>query len=66
VLGSATYQDCISAVTQIMFRHDGSTPSSGGEVINGTLGIDNVTAIPTPAAACVLGLGGVWVVRRRR
>lgn len=66
VLGSATYFDTISNVNQIMFRHDASTPSAGGEAILGTVGLDNITAVPGPGAGVVMGIGCVWGLRRRR
>jgi len=66
VLGTGNYTDSITQVTQIMFRHDPGTPSSGGTTVNGMLGIDNVTALPAPGAAGVLVLGGLAASRRRR
>lgn len=66
VLGSGTYADTLGSVSQIMFRHDGSTPSSGGEAIIGKVGIDNVVAIPAPGAAGIIGLAGIFAARRRR
>jgi hypothetical protein len=65
VLGSGTYNDSIGSVSQIMFRHDGGTPSSGGEAINGIVGIDNVMAVPSPGAAGLL-LGAAVIGSRRR
>jgi hypothetical protein len=66
VLGAATYTDSLSNVTQIMFRHDGGTPSSGGETINGTLGIDNPMAVPSPGLVGLLAPLGALSLRRRR
>jgi len=67
VLGSGTYAATLTNVFQIMFRHDSGTPSSGGEAIDGTIGIDNVTAIPAPGPVVVLGvLGAAGMARRRR
>jgi hypothetical protein len=66
VLGSATFTDTLSDANQIMFRHDGGTPSSGGEAINGTVGMDNLLAVPAPGAAGILAAGWAWAGRRRR
>lgn len=66
VLGFETYANCIGNVNQIMFRHDASTPSSGGESLVGTLGLDNITAVPGPGTGVLMGIGCVWGLRRRR
>jgi len=66
VLGSVPYPTLMATVTQIMFRHDPGTPSSGGAAGDGLIGIDNVRAIPTPGAGGVLLLGAGWLGRRRR
>jgi hypothetical protein len=42
VLGSATYDDLLSGVVQVMLRHDPGEPSSGGEGVTATLGLDNI------------------------
>ncbi len=42
VLGSATYDDLLSGVVQVMLRHDPGDPSSGGEAVIATLGLDNI------------------------
>jgi hypothetical protein len=65
VLGTGTYADSLSGVSQIMFRHATSL-SSGGTTVAGTLGMDNVMAVPAPGAAVVMGMGGVLMGRRRR
>lgn len=65
-LGTNTYAQMISSVDGIMFRHD-LTPSSQGDPINGTLGIDNLLAIPGPGTAGAVGLlAGLGALRRRR
>jgi MYXO-CTERM domain-containing protein len=66
VLGSGSFAADLAAVDQIMFRHDGSTPSAGGESISGSIGIDNITAVPSPAGIALLGLAGIAAARRRR
>lgn len=42
VLGSGSYNDLISDVDRTMLRYDPDPPSSGGQSVGGTLGIDNV------------------------
>lgn len=66
VLGSVPYNDLIINVTGLMFRHDPGTPSSGGVSVNGTVGIDNIRAIPAPGAMGVLMLGVLAARRRQR
>lgn len=65
VLGGNTYNDSLTTINQIMFRHDGGTPSSGGEAISGTLGMDNITAVPAPGCVPLLGVLGLALARRR-
>lgn len=65
VLGSVAYNDMITNVTGLMFRHDPGTPSSQGASADGTVGIDNVRAIPAPGAMGVLLLGALASRRRR-
>lgn len=66
VLGSVPHSTLMGTVTQIMFRHDPGTPSSGGAAGDGLIGIDNIRAIPSPGAAMVMLLGAGWAGRRRR
>lgn len=69
VLQSASYASVITNVDRLMFRHDASTPSSGGSSIATTAGYDNIRAIPAPGAAMFAVIGGAWLSagnRRRR
>lgn len=68
VLGNVAYNDMIINVTGIMFRHDPGTPSSGGASADGTVGLDNIRAIPAPGAGCagLVLLGALGSRRRRR
>lgn len=63
-----TYAGTITAVDRLMFRHDnGVTPNQGGTFYNGSLGIDNVTALPEPAGLLsMIGMVGVGALRRHR
>lgn len=44
VSGTETYSQVIQDCNQLMFRHDPGDPSSNGIAVDGTLGIDDVTA----------------------
>lgn len=66
VSGLANYAATLSNIDRLMFRHDTGQPSAGGESIDGTVGIDNVHAIPGPGGAGALLLAGGWAARRRR
>ncbi len=53
VSGTATYADLTDDLNRIMFRHDIGAPSRGGTPVVpsiGVFGIDNVSAVPIPAA----------------
>ena len=43
VVGVDSYQNLMSGVLRVMLRHQSGPPSSGGEPVNGDLGIDNIT-----------------------
>jgi hypothetical protein len=45
VFGSETYNEVITGVSRLMFRHDAEPPEEGGDPIAAQLGIDNITAI---------------------
>lgn len=42
------------------------TPSSRGDVMTAAMGVDNITALPAPGAAALLGVAGAIAMRRRR
>lgn len=68
VAGSVPVITGMQNVTQIMFRHN-VNPSSGGDNVSGTLGLDNIKLIPfvpSPGAASVLAIGAAAMMRRRR
>jgi hypothetical protein len=54
VQGSDTYDNLISNVGRVMFRHDPAPPEADGIEADGFLGIDNVAAVPEPAAPLLL------------
>jgi len=52
--------------TRFSIRHQSGPPrlESGAEKIFSAFGLDNVTAVPEPISAVLLGLGGICVTRR--
>jgi len=66
VQGADTYANLSSTVNRVMFRHDPDTPSANGGIVSGTLGIDNVTAVPEPQSVLFLLLSGFLITARRR
>ncbi len=65
VSGSETYASTISNVGRLMIRYD-QTPTKGGTVYAGTLGVDNVTAVPEPSGLVLLSAAGFALLTRRR
>jgi hypothetical protein len=65
VMGTMSYNDFMSDITAVMFRHNSGAPSSGGTSVVGTMGLDNLHSIPAPTSALVLA-SGVFASRRRR
>jgi len=68
VSGSDPAETALSDVQQLLFRHDtdGTSGIPGGTPVVGTLGMDNITAIPEPAAFTLLALCTVTAARQRR
>ncbi len=66
VLGADTYANLSADVDRIMFRHDPSPASATGISAPGTLGIDNVRAIPEPGATVLLLSGLLVFLQDRR
>jgi hypothetical protein len=66
VLGTSSYSSLITNVERTMIRHDVGPPSSGGTTISGTMGIDNILAVPEPGTACAVALGLCAILVRRR
>ena len=68
VSGIGTLNDTLATVGRLLFRHESGPPSGigGGTVVAGTLGFDNILAIPEPATLSLLALGSVALLRRRR
>ena len=65
--GGGTVQDALMDVQQLLIRHDtdGTQGIPGGTPVVGTLGIDNIRAIPEPASMLLLGMSGLGFMRRR-
>ena len=65
VLGLPT-TSILQDVTQVMIRHDSSTPSSTGTGVVGMLLMDNIEAVPEPATMTALAVGALALLRRRK
>jgi hypothetical protein len=64
------FSTTMNALNRIMFRHDADTPSPGGDSLSGTVGFDNIEAVPEPGASLLavvgmLAYGGCQWWRRR-
>ncbi|CAN5366987.1 hypothetical protein BH23VER1_BH23VER1_03600 [soil metagenome] len=67
VLGSGTYAALAANVDRTMLRHDPDPASATGIFAPGTLGIDNVAAVPEPSApGLILAAAAALAARRRR
>lgn len=66
VSGSDDYETVMSSVRSMRILSS-ANPSFRGDELATTIGIDNITAVPEPSGALLLGLGASLVgVRRRR
>lgn len=58
VAGSGSYAELTSSFNRLMFRYDAGAPSAQGTVgASGTIGWDNITAIPEPGTGALMALG---------
>ncbi len=68
--GNGTLADTLATVNTLLIRHDPDPISGSGQPnpVTGTLGIDEVTALPEPGSALLLpaGLVALWVASRTR
>jgi hypothetical protein len=66
-VGSGVLSDTLAHVDRLLIRNDPGAPSPAGEApsITGTLGLDNLHAIPEPTAAAALLIGAAAMMRRR-
>ncbi len=66
VQGSGSYANLMVDVDRLMFRHQSGAPAAEGQAIAAMAGMDNVRAVPEPASLLALGLGTLFLRRRRR
>lgn len=67
--GTGSLADTLSDVTNLLIRHDYSTPTIPGNHpphITATVGIDNIAAVPEPATLSLLAIGGAAMLKRRK
>lgn len=66
--GGGPFANVLANVPRILFRHESGPPAGigGGTPIVGTLGLDNITAIPEPSSIALMSLAGLALLRRRR
>ncbi len=63
--GSASYAQVMSSVFTLRILHS-SSPSSLGQSVIGTLGIDTITAVPEPSLAALLAAAGLFAMGKPR
>ena len=61
-----SFSSFLSSGFALRILHATSTASLNGSTVVGTLGVDNVTAVPEPSAVVLAGLGGVGLVAAAR
>lgn len=64
VQGSASLNTVLDGVTEFRILHS-TLRSFRGDVINSSFGVDNITAVPEPSAAALIGAGALLLLRRR-
>lgn len=64
VLGTGSYADLMSGVGAVRILSS-VAPSNLGDTIEGTLGVDNLRAIPEPASLALVALASLAAMRRR-
>ena len=68
VLGNLTYDQMITNVGEIMFRHS-VNPSAGGDSVVAEMGWDDIKAVPEPCTLTLMGVAGMASIassRRRK
>ncbi len=66
VNGTWTYAEVMSAVDNVMLRHQSGLPEPGGTAIASSVGIDNIRIAPAPGSAMLLLATPFVRIRRRR
>jgi hypothetical protein len=65
IIGSSSMTEALENVEELRILSAAGGPSFRGDRISGSLGIDNITAVPVPAAILLLGSGLAILVRLR-
>jgi hypothetical protein len=66
VMGTLDYNTVLSGVSRFMIRHQSGLPNAEGDPIVGSMGMDNITAVPEPATVLTIALGLSALAARKR
>lgn len=66
IMGSEELASMITGVSQLRILSAAGGPATRGDAIAGTLGLDEITAVPEPSASMLVGVGLAWLSAKRR